>query len=358
MVKGATIVILLLLISICLSNLLSTYISLIFAHLVYTIQNNTTSFQTITEAGSQLGLVPMWETRLPSMIENKHAMILGLLLGIASKFFPVLRGTVTSSLNKLSNSLLIIIKAIILPFVLGFLIKMQHDKSMAILAERYGLIFLVVAFAQFSYIPLMYYIASGMNGKKWCRMLRNMMPPAMTGLSTMSSASAMPLTISAVKQNAELIDTESTDASNVTKNEEKTSITASLNLVSSVVPATVNVHLIGDCLAIPIFAYAVLKAYGTPEPGIYQYAIFALYFIIAKFSVAAIPGGGIIVMLPILHDYLGFSGDMMSIITTLYILFDPVITCANVLGNGCFALLFMKLCRMRLSHGETRSEIT
>ena len=45
----------------------------------------------------------------------------------------------------------------------------------------------------------------------------------------------------------------------------------------------------------------------------------------------------IIVMLPILDIYLGFSGEMMSLITALYILFDPVITSANIFGNGAFA---------------------
>lgn len=63
----------------------------------------------------------------------------------------------------------------------------------------------------------------------------------------------------------------------------------------------------------------------------------------AKFSVAAIPGGIIIVMLPILQDHLGFNTDMMSLITALYILFDPIITCANVLGNGTFSKLIDRI---------------
>ncbi len=29
--------------------------------------------------------------------------------------------------------------------------------------------------------------------------------------------------------------------------------------------------------------------------------------------------------------------------TTLYILFDPIITCANVLGNGAFAMIVNNL---------------
>jgi Na+/H+-dicarboxylate symporter len=143
-----------------------------------------------------------------------------------------------------------------------------------------------------------------------------MLPAVISGFTTMSSAASMPLTIIGVENNA--------------KNKEVARV---------VVPSTVNIHLIGDCFAIPIFAYAILKSFGMSEPTLMNYLIFTFYFVLAKFSVAAIPGGGIIVMLPILERYLGFNAEMMSLITALYILFDPVITCANVLGNGAFALL-------------------
>ena len=73
------------------------------------------------------------------------------------------------------------------------------------------------------------------------------------------------------------------------------------------------------------------------ETLLLNYFMFVVYFVIAKFSVAGIPGGGIIVMLPILESYLGFNSEMMSLITALYILFDPINTCINVLGNGAFA---------------------
>jgi Na+/H+-dicarboxylate symporter len=109
------------------------------------------------------------------------------------------------------------------------------------------------------------------------------------------------------------------------------------------IPVTVNTHLIGDCFAIPIFAFAVMKNFAMPEPAFFSYVIFAFYFVLAKFSVAAIPGGGIIVMLPILESQLGFNTEMSSLITALYILFDPVITCANVCGNGAFAMALNKI---------------
>jgi Na+/H+-dicarboxylate symporter len=110
-----------------------------------------------------------------------------------------------------------------------------------------------------------------------------------------------------------------------------------------IIPATVNIHLIGDCFAIPIFAFAVIKSFGAIEPTFFSYLIFALYFVLAKFSVAGIPGGGVLVMLPVLESHLGFTSEMSSLITALYILFDPVITSANVSGNGGFAMIINKL---------------
>ncbi len=68
---------------------------------------------------------------------------------------------------------------------------------------------------------------------------------------------------------------------------------ANKDLARSVIPATVNIHLIGDCFATPILAFAILKSFGLNDPSIFNYMIFSFYFIMAKFSVAAIPGGGI-----------------------------------------------------------------
>jgi Na+/H+-dicarboxylate symporter len=187
---------------------------------------------------------------------------------------------------------------------------------MTMIIKDYTLILAIIALALFGYILLAYFLLSNGRAGEFLQSLKNMLPAAVSGFSTMSSAASMPLTIIGAENNA--------------KNKD---------LVGSVIPATVNIHLIGDCFAIPIFAYAVLKNYGMPDPTLMSYLIFTCYFVLAKFSVAAIPGGGIIVMLPILEAYLGFNADMMSLITALYILFDPVITCANVLGNGAFAKL-------------------
>lgn len=114
-------------------------------------------------------------------------------------------------------------------------------------------------------------------------------------------------------------------------------------LAGSVISATVNIHLLGDCLAIPLLAYSLLKHYGLPEPTLGAYFVFTIFFVIAKFSVAAVPAGGIIIMTPILEKYLNFSPDMSSLIIAVYVMFDPIITGFNVLGNGALAKLIDSL---------------
>jgi Na+/H+-dicarboxylate symporter len=211
---------------------------------------------------------------------------------------------------------------------------MQFDGTVQTIIKDYTMIFLVVMVAQYGYIAFTYAALSQFKPREFINSIKSMLPAAMAGFSTMSSASVMPLTIVGAELNA--------------KNKE---------IARSVVPATVNIHLIGDCIAIPIFAYAVMKSFGIAEPSLMTYLVFVFYFVLAKFSVAAIPGGGIIVMLPILESCLGFNGEMLSLMTALYILFDPVITSANILGNGMFAKMIDKLVSFRFRKNQLATSL-
>jgi Na+/H+-dicarboxylate symporter len=274
-------------------------------------------------------LEPYWNFVLPKIIENDKAMFLGIGFGLVLPFMN--RSLSEKIAVKLDSIVHILLKCIlyIMPFfILGFIIKLKHDGIIQNMIKEYSLIFMMIAASLIMYITFLYALSARFNFSKTLQRINHMLPATMVGFSTMSSAMAMPLTILASETNAK---------------------EGGLNadMTRTVVPLTVNIHLIGDCFAIPIFAYAILKNYGMAEPEFVSYLIFAFYFVLAKFSVAAIPGGGILVMLPILEAHLGFTAPMLSLITALYILFDPIITCANVLGNGAFALLVSRKIKVR-----------
>ncbi len=305
--KKASKWILFILAGVCLSNFTSTMISYAIGSFAYQFD---LSMVLPTE---EAALTPLWQFSLPKLVGNGHAMFAGLLLGIACGWFrPALGEKIAFRLEKYISHFMRAFLYVIPLFIAGFIVKMMHDGVLSLIVRNYALIFLLVASAVFTYIGLIYFIVQ-CGG--FLQSLKNMLPAALAGFGSMSSAAAMPLTILGTEKNSKNPD-----------------------IARSIIPATVNIHLMGDCFAIPIFAFAIMKSFGVAEPAFISYLIFAAYFVLAKFSVAAVPGGGILVMLPILETYLGFNGEMLSMITALYILFDPIITAANVLGNGGFAL--------------------
>lgn len=312
---NATKIIAFVLIAVCLSNFLSTLISYNVGSAIYQLDLSIASPQDAE------GLKPAWTFSLPKLIPNDYAMFSGLILGILfSLFNPRFANKMSYVFEKVVDFSLRIITYLIPLFISGFIVKLIHDNVMESIIHDYALIFIIVGLAQFSYIAFIYLVSNRFQASSFTSNISNMLPAAIAGFGSMSSAAAMPLTIIGAEKNS--------------KNPDLTRL---------VIPTTVNIHLIGDCFAIPIFAFAVLKNFGVAEPAFLSYLVFAFYFVMAKFSVAAIPGGGILVMLPILESYLGFTSEMGSLITALYILFDPVITCANVLGNGGFSLALSKL---------------
>lgn len=313
--RQSTSIIILIVVGVCASNFISTFLS----HFVGTWIYHFDLSLNMPKGTNQL--TPYWSFALPKFIPNNIAMFLGLILGIFAAYKePKIALKIADWIGSVVGKILRVFAFLIPLFVAGFVVKMKYDGVMMTILEDYSVVFLVVACAQLFYVLFIYFLANAFNVTDTIQSIKNMVPAAITGFCTMSSAAAMPLTLIGVEKNSHNPD-----------------------LARSIVPATVNIHLIGDCFAIPIFAYAILKNFGLEEPTLIQYLIFALYFVMAKFSVAAIPGGGIIVMLPILEANLGFNSEMLSLITALYVLFDPVITCTNVFGNGGFALFISKI---------------
>jgi Na+/H+-dicarboxylate symporter len=313
--RQSTRIIVLIIAGVCCSSYLATFFSHFVGSWIYHFDLS------VTMPDNLQALKPYWSFTLPKLIANNKAMFAGLILGILASFIqPDLATRFAEKIEKLVGKILYVFGYLIPLFVAGFVVKMKYDGIITTIVESYAIVFLVIACAQFSYISIIYFMVNNLNLKSALNSIKNMLPAAITGFCTMSSATSMPLTLIGVEKNSKDPD-----------------------LARSIVPATVNVHLIGDCFAIPIFAYAILRNFGLEEPSLFNYMIFAGYFVLAKFSVAAIPGGGVIVMLPILESNLGFNSEMLSLITALYVLFDPVITCANVFGNGGFAMVISRL---------------
>jgi Na+/H+-dicarboxylate symporter len=281
-------------------------------------------------------LQPLAMISLPMWISNDKALLAGFVLGVlASMKRSVQIMAVSRWLKKVAYFILNqgFIRLIPL-FVLGFVLKLQHEQILKTIVLEYSVVFVYLLCVQSAYLLFLYGVSARFRLDQCMSYLKEIAPSMLSGFSTMSSMVSLPLTLKAAEKN-----------------------TQNPSLARLLVPMTVNNHLLGDSIFIPFVGLLLLSSSHQIVPDYLHYLPFALYFILAKFAVAAVPGGGIIVMIPILDKYLGLSGEMLSLITAIYILFDPVITAFNVAGNGAFAILFAKLSkRLSLNHSENDSE--
>jgi Na+/H+-dicarboxylate symporter len=304
------------------SVILSNTISILAAYGVKMTGLLAFSLQRAEITMSASVLEPLWRFNLPLVIKNDWALFAGLGMGAFLTIFPQPR--IEKGLKKLKGNVDHFLNKIFIPilpvFILGFILKLSHEGQLQPILKNYAHMFGIIIAALSLYILTMYGLAVRFKRRSWITCLRNVFPSAVTGFSTMSSAATMPITLYAAEKN-----------------------THGNKLVEAIIPATVNIHLIGDSIGIPIMVMVVMAAFGHPPMDFSAYLLFTGYFLITKFAVAAIPGATILLMVPVLEAHFGFTAEMSALITSIYILFDPVITAANVTGNGAFAMLFANL---------------
>lgn len=305
--------IILLIITIFLSNLTSSLVAYSVGHLII---QNTDSIENLGQHKETI--TPLWSFDLPTLISNFQAAICGFISSIVMSICLPQRSKDLSC--KMSDLTSFIFKAFLTPmipiFVLGLVLKIQYDQILSTIFKNYSMFFIIITSVTYFYIFLLYGAANSFKVKNWIISIGNMTPAFITAISTMSSNVTMPITLEGSKKNVK-----------------------QHNIVSSVVPITSSFHLIGDCFFIIILSMIITSS-GSLHTT--DYITFLFYFLLFKFAVVAVPAGGIMIMLPILEEYLQFSPEMLSLITALYIVFDPIITSANVMGNGALTMIFTK----------------
>ena len=264
-------------------------------------------------------LTPLFSLNIHNILSNNVALIGGLISGLIIGIFKKeLAESICKYFDKFTKVFFKILFPLMPIFISGTALKLQHDGILVEICQKYLPVLLVFVVSAIGWILLQFFILSKFNVSQFSFYIMNLIPAGITAFGSMSSAAALPLSIAAAEKN-------------LSNNKGNANIIA---------PSSVNIHLVGDCLFIPMVALSVLISFGAQFPSIVVYLPFALGFVLAKFSVAAVPGGGVLVMLPIMQEYLHMSPEMLGIVTALYILFDPIITICNVLGNGALAITF------------------
>lgn len=283
-------------------------------------------------------LMALWDFSLPSLVSNDHALFTGLVLGLVavvlrSELCSDARGSIFSFIRsdgivnfsqKLKGYAFYFLNNLFIPvvplFIFGFILKMQHEGMLGFVIRNYGAVFLMIVCVQVVWIFLMYMIGANFSVSKVATYIRNMFPALVTGISTMSGAAAMPMTLAASEKN-----------------------TGSQRIAQAVIPSTVGIHLMGDVLAIPLLVFTTMLSFGIPFPELSDYIPFAWAFVLMMFAIAAVPGGAILSLIIVFEQHLGFTGEMVSLITAVYLLFDSVGSMMNIAGNGAFVIIYNRV---------------
>jgi len=314
-----------LLLAVCASN----FISILAAYGFGTLGLSFISLAPLHQVETLPELLPLWNMKLPVWLPNEYALFLGLGFGL---LFSILKNNrIVGVAQKLNDIVTVFLKKLFIPllplFTLGFVLKLEQEGLLNRIVESYAPIILIIVLTNLVYLVLMFGLAANFRPSVWINYLKNVVPVGILGFSTISSLATMPVTLSAAEKN--------------TQNPE---------MARAIIPATVNIHLLGDSLSLPILAMAIMLTFGHSLPTFAQYLIFTQFFMLAKFAIPAVPCGTIIVMVPLLEKYLGFSSEMSAFITSIYLLFDTIITVGNVLGNSALVILLNRVMG-RLSSG-------
>jgi Na+/H+-dicarboxylate symporter len=280
---------------------------------------------------TSLWTIPDWQ-----YIKPVHGMIAGMLIGFLTMatHSPELRRRGARMRDLATAGLKKGFIPVLPLYVLGFVMKLSRDGHLGSLMHGYAHTFLFICILIIAYLVFWYYVGSYFNISKCVSSLREMLPAGITGLTTMSSSAAMPVTLDATEKNID--DREFADF---------------------IIPTSVNAHLMGDGLSITITAMALLLMSGQGLPTWPVFLMYTVHYCLVKFSAAGVPGGGVIVILPVVRDYLGLDEATTSLLATIYMLQDPILTSANVMGNGAFAMVTHRLLKPMLGEEQSEPEI-
>ncbi|MDR2779320.1 MAG: dicarboxylate/amino acid:cation symporter [Puniceicoccales bacterium] len=297
----------------------SNFINIVISGSVgYMMLSGTVAKEISNEAAP---ILPLFSLRLPVIAKTLHALIFGIIVGFMNSFYP--NKWVNRIINLIHDGVMKFMKRFFVPllpiFVSGFLLKLFAEGKMTGFLKENSKICLVMCIFLCAYLTLWLLMAASFKRKRAIEIFKNTLPAIVTAFSSMSSAAALPLSLEAAHKN-----------------------TKDKVLADAFMPLTLNFHMLGDTIIIPILAMTIMLAFNHPLPNVSTFLRFGVFFVLNKFAGGGVPSGTIMVTVPLLRDYLGFDDSMIAFAIAFYGVIDPIATSGNVTANNFFVIIFQK----------------
>lgn len=265
---------------------------------------------------------PLYTISLPRLLSAEYAIILAVLTGMYVSYTQ--NKKIESVITSLKNFIESIITRFFIPilplYIFGFLIELHYKGVFFDLFQSYGKTYALIIGLQYFIIFILYFIASQANLHTAFSYMKIALPSYITAFGTMSSTAAIPVTVTCAEKN-----------------------TNNKPLAQIATPILANIHMTGDAVTVPVLAIVTLYLFQGTIPSITTFISFIIYYSATMLGASGIPGGAVIVMIPILKSILGFTDDMISIMMTLHLLQDGFGTGGNVMGDGALMIIINKI---------------
>ncbi|MDR1413321.1 MAG: dicarboxylate/amino acid:cation symporter [Puniceicoccales bacterium] len=267
-------------------------------------------------------ILPLFSLKLSPIVSTSTALTLGVITGFLNSFYRNRHCSIF--IGFMRNCVMKFMKHFFVPllplFVSGFLLKLFAEGKMTGFLGENSKICLTMGVFLVLYLTLWLFVAAGFKRDRAIEILKNAFPAIVTAFSTMSSAAALPLSLEAAHKN-----------------------TKDKVLSDVFMPLTLNFHMLGDTIIVPVLAMTVMLVFNHPLPSIDSYIAFGALFIVNKFAGGGVPSGTIMVTIPLLKDLFGFDDAMVAFTMAFYGVIDPIATAGNVAANNFFVVIFQKM---------------
>lgn len=272
--------------------------------------------------GDAQELLPWFDIALEPLCSVEVILLVGFVIGFLLSALPNER--VLTFFDRYKHYSTLFFRKVFIPllplYILGMLLKLDAENDFATVFADFGSLIVVIIALQFSYIFLVFLVGSRYSLKKVIECYKNVIPAGLLGFSTMSSIVTMPVTLEAAEKNL-----------------------GDKAIAQVAITSTVNCHDIGECISLSFIAIAVyLMGNAMVMPDLWTFLQFSFVLAVAQFTGVSVPGGSVVIIIPLLTKYLGFSPEMIGLVTTMAIFMDPIGTANNVVGNSAFALIIQR----------------
>jgi Na+/H+-dicarboxylate symporter len=242
-----------------------------------------------------------------------------IVFGIALQMLGEQARKISEGIKVLSEAMLKVVKIVMLyaPIGLGaYFAALVGDFGPNLLGDyaRSMLIYHVVCMGYFL-IAFTAYAWIATQGKGVGTFWKNILTPAVTALSTQSSAATLPVNLEAARR-----------------------IGIPEDIREVVLPVGATIHMEGSCLSGIIKIAFLFGIFQTPFTGIGTFASAVVVSVLSGVVLSGMPGGGLVGEMLIVSLY-GFPPEAFPIIATMGFLVDPGATLVNATGDTCSSML-------------------